>query len=464
MIERRKKIILVVSLFITGLIYFSSSYYIVCSNDGSHYALVASVAENQSLSIDEFVKYTAFIDCAEKDGRYYSDRPVGTALLALPFYMVSKLLEKTGIQHFENHRRLGEVFVVFLANFSILLGLMALFNIFFYFTGSFYSSLISMLVLAFGSLVWLEATHLFSHASSMATLMWAVYYSLKIQKIDRKNSGTVYLIVALLSLSSIIEIQNILFFPAFIVYFITTKKMGFEILSRNRNVLAVSIVIFCCIYSLLIVYHLAAFGELMIKSNKYNIIFREELTFLSSLSGNFLSGLDSLLFNFSKPSLWINLAAVKNKTPGIFVVTPVFLLAIPGMFSLYAKHKKEFFFFFLLVLPNILVAAFHVTTLTRHIFTIIPLVFVPFIFFLEKAAANYKNESFGWLRRKGPAHLINLLLCISILRVFITIHGQWSRNLFEFFPFLREMPSFIIMWTLVFLFAGAWYLLRREMA
>jgi hypothetical protein len=65
---------------------------VVCCNDGSHYALVRSLADRHTVIIDEFAAYTDYNDISRKDDHYYSDRPPGTAFAALPFYLTARAL------------------------------------------------------------------------------------------------------------------------------------------------------------------------------------------------------------------------------------------------------------------------------------------------------------------------------------------------------------------------------------
>jgi hypothetical protein len=57
---------------------------LVSSNDGSHLALARALVLRHETSIDPDVALTLWIDRAERDGHQYSDRPPGTAFLALP--------------------------------------------------------------------------------------------------------------------------------------------------------------------------------------------------------------------------------------------------------------------------------------------------------------------------------------------------------------------------------------------
>ncbi len=62
---------LLVFLFTTDFICSISSVFIVCSNDGSHFALVRASVEQGSVKISDFVNYTMMRDCAYKNGEYY---------------------------------------------------------------------------------------------------------------------------------------------------------------------------------------------------------------------------------------------------------------------------------------------------------------------------------------------------------------------------------------------------------
>ena len=81
------------------VLYSAGSLGIVCSNDGSHYALVRSLGDRASGSIDRYVHYTGFLDVSHFRGHWYSDRPPGTAVLALPFYLLGKAAAAGGIGH-----------------------------------------------------------------------------------------------------------------------------------------------------------------------------------------------------------------------------------------------------------------------------------------------------------------------------------------------------------------------------
>mgnify|MGYP001080625548 CR=1 FL=1 len=83
MLLKSQRKILLTFLIATNFVYFISSAYIICSNDGSHFALVSALVEKGSVKINDFVNYTRMVDYAYKDDEYYSDRAPGTAFLSI---------------------------------------------------------------------------------------------------------------------------------------------------------------------------------------------------------------------------------------------------------------------------------------------------------------------------------------------------------------------------------------------
>ncbi len=78
--------------FVPAALYVAAFNGITCSNDGSHYALLRSIADTGSPVVDRYVAFTEHNDVSSANGHFYSDRPPGTAVLALPFYFLGRVL------------------------------------------------------------------------------------------------------------------------------------------------------------------------------------------------------------------------------------------------------------------------------------------------------------------------------------------------------------------------------------
>ena len=380
------------------------------------------------------------VDYAEKDGKLYSDRLPGNAFLLIPFFLFGNFLQLIHLDNLSAHLPIQEVTVILLPNICGVLGALFLFLLFMHFEFSFKRSLILSLLFATCTLNWQEATHVFSHAPSMCFVLMAIYFLIKTPGLNHKHF---YLFVFLMAYSSIIELQNCLLFAPALVYLIQTKKLILFPFSKNRKAIGISMLIITLTFSVLLAYNYAAFGELTLKSNKYNPAFPEEKEFITSLSGNFLNGLDRLFTNFSNPEFWFNLEqGVKNDIPGLFVSSPILLLSFVGFTIFFSRKPKEALLFASIIIINVLIAAFHKTVLIRHIFTITPFFFFPLIYTVQYV---YEKRSALF---SGLFYVVTALLgIISCYRVYYVTHSYWGRELTNPFPFTKELGvyfSFIV--------------------
>ncbi len=90
---RRDSVLRVLVLALLAFLWGGHTTGLVSSNDGSHLALARALALRGETSIDPEMALTLRVDLAERDGHYYSDRPPGTAMLALPAVRVGHALD-----------------------------------------------------------------------------------------------------------------------------------------------------------------------------------------------------------------------------------------------------------------------------------------------------------------------------------------------------------------------------------
>lgn len=434
--------------FALNFLYYISSCYINTSNDGSHYALVSALAEKHSVVIDDYVNYTGKIDYAEKDGHYYSDRLPGTAFLAIPFYAFGSLLNAVGITSHTHHAPIQEITVIFLSNITGALGALFVFLLCMEFKPSFKQALLTAVLYAVCTLNFQEATHLFSHSLSMCLVLAAVYYLIKADSIYRKHF---LLAVFLLAYSSIVELQNSLLFIPLVLYVFMAKKIERNVSVKNVKVIGLSLGIVLLNVLILIAYNYIAFSEIILKSNTFNPEFPEERSFSTSLSGNFIAGLDTLFTNFSAQHLWVDFkAGVRNDIPGLLVTSPILFLSLAGFVPFFKKHFPEALLFTGVIILNIIIAACHKTVLVRHIFTITPFLFFPVVFLFQ----NFSQKPFfvKWFFYL----LASVAACYSAVRVFYITHTYWGREFDNIFPFLHELNIFVWFWSFVVLIFILW--------
>jgi hypothetical protein len=440
--QKLEKNTLLLILVCVSSVYFLSACYINTSNDGSHYALVSALVNKKTVCINDYISYTGMIDYAEKNGNYYSDRLPGNAFLMLPFYAFGNVIQAFHLSSLSSHVPIQEVTVILLPNLCCVLALFFLVKLFLLFGFSFKKSMALMLVFAFSTLVWQESTHVFSHAPSMCFVLIAFYFLIKMPSVYSKEF---FLYVAFLTYSSIIELQNLLLFLPSAWYFISSKKIEFNISSKNVVWFFKSLGIFSAIILLLVAYNYCAFGELTLKSNKFNPVFPEEASFISSLSGDFIQGLDDLFTNFSNPKLYYKLKlGVKNTIPGLFVTSPILIASLLGFYFFFRKYPKEALLFISIITINVLIGAFHKTVLVRHIFTIIPFLFFPLIFLIQAILGINKISIKYFLFL-----VLLVLIASSVFRVYYVTNTYWGRELNNIFPFAKEMGIYALYITFV---------------
>jgi len=444
----------VLTLLLISIYYYLSSCYINTSNDGSHYALVSAIVNKHTFIINDYVKYTGKIDYAVKNGQFYSDRLPGNAFLMIPFFAFGNLLELLHLNFLSNHLPIQEVTVILLPNICGVLGVLFVFLFCKWFNCSYRKSLFFAIIYGVCTLNVQESTHVFSHAPSMCFVLMAFYFLVISPDVYHKHF---YVFVFLLAYATIIELQNCLLFIPAGLYSIQTKKMNFELMKRNLKAFGLSALIVVATLSVLLLYNYIAFGELTLKSNKFNPEFPEEKSFLTSLSGNFWQGLDFLFTNFLNREFWFHLElGVQNNIPGLFVTSPILILSFLGLIVFFKKYPKEALLFIFIILINVFIGAFHKTVLTRHIFTITPFLFLPIIFlvdFCQKTKSKVVYFSFGLL--------FVFFAGFSCYRVFYVTHTYWGRDISNILPFTKEYKIYLAFLFLISVVSYLVFLIRN---
>ena len=439
-----KLFVLITSLLVIYSYYFVSSYGINCSNDGGHMALASAIYHHQEVSIDKYLGvYASDPDYAVKDGVVFSDRLPGMAFCIIPFLayadfwsmLIPKYKEK--IEHAYPRNGYYVVVATLLSNICGVLSLFCFFLLAYkVFKISFFSSYLSMIIVGLATVMSLESIHLFSHSLSMFLITMAILILLY-PSIFLDYRRRIYIISSIIGLASIIELQNSLFLLPLFIYFYMNKSKDYK--KREIYQLLLSgIAIFTLFILILLFYNYYTFDEIMIKSNKYNPFFLEEKSFITALSGNFFNGLDNLFTSFNNLKSYFNWSyGIRNDMPGLFVSNPVFLISISGFIMFYKSHRIQSILFISIIIISVLIAAFHVTTLIRHIYTIHLLLFFPFVFILEYII-NKRMIFLGLL--------VLLLSVLSFVRQIYMTSNYWGRDhIGLIFPNLDNFPLFVLL-------------------
>ena len=158
-------------------VYFATIAGITSSNDGSHYALVRALADKRSFEISEYLSFTENQDYALRGDLRFSDRPPGTAILTAPIYAASQVLPPPLAQLHSKHDpdNLRLIYAVLLPVIAASATAIILFWILrAHFALPLWSSVLTTLAFAFGTMAWKYGSLLYSHATSGLCVMLAV--------------------------------------------------------------------------------------------------------------------------------------------------------------------------------------------------------------------------------------------------------------------------------------------------
>ena len=430
------------------------------SNDGGHLALASTIYFDHQLEIEKYNgNYISRPDYAIKDGVMYSDRLPGNAICIIPFLAYSDAMKSILPEATASKGDYFYISATLLPNLAGVVGLFLLFLLSYHlFSFDYRLSMSLVIICGLATLHQLESTHIYSHVISLVGITFAVYLTV-LGKNSKNWNWTLYANAFIIGFFTLVELQNILFIIPIFFYLMITNNVSllkFKTYINKQTIITVGILLF--FLGLLLSYNYVTFGEFFLKSNKYNPFFEEEKTFLTALSGNFFEGLDNLITSFNNLPAYLDWSlAVNNGTPGILIANPIFILSFLGFVPFYKKNKAEAFLFLSMIIIAILIAAFHVTTLIRHIFTIHVLLFFPLAFFIN------------WIKtQKRPLQYllygtVASLTLLSIVKEIYLNNHYWGRNYdYTHFEYAQHLDIFLYMNTPILVLVGLYFVLKQR--
>lgn len=354
---------------------------IISTNDGSHYALVRALAGDGTARIDPYVNYTAiqpaqgpitpdyYRDVSYYNGHFYSDRPPGTAFLAVPFYWLGILADAiSGRQDVDFPLRYTTMLPPVLGAWTAL----ALYGLARGLDASRWAAFATALGGALSTLVLKYATLLYSHITAAACVTGALALLLRAERDGAWGRGWLVASGLALGYSAVAEYPNLLLIGPVGAYLLWRSRPG-----ERRRLRWPALVTFGLAWAapvlLLLGYNWVVFGQPWTTSYTYQYYF----AWSRQLSTTYVTPLGMGL-------LWLSVGPA-----GLLTVTPAFVLALWGLVLLARRAPARALLLAGVVLVVLIPTAMHRTFFgggsrdTRYLVAIVPVLYAPLAVWLD---------------------------------------------------------------------------------
>jgi hypothetical protein len=432
-VEKQKRnwadwLIAIFLFFFFSSVYYATASGITSSNDGSHYALIRTMVDNRTFALEQFDDYAEGNDIAiTEDGRLFSDRPPGTALVGTLFYTVGGILpeplQKLPSRHDDQNPRLA--YVLLLPAFAgagtavVLYAIMRLLDI------SRAATVTAVLMFGLGTVHWKYSSVLYSHALSAFIVILAVYLSMLTVRRGYETPAVFGFLGFILGFAVLTEYSNGLLVLILLGYLLLNSRQNEW---RDLTVPFVLLMGGGLISALFLAYYNNQnFGSPLTLSYSYAINYPWASSFATTFNYPLAAGLEGLLIGGSGDG-WCGGLPCPNQ--GLFALSPVLLLAIPGWFFYFRDARRECLLTAVLFLVYLLLFARH---RTFHGFTADGRYLAPYIGLLAIPLAYtmswlYSLDSRPFLRA-GLLAAAFALFFLSMGSMFIHIGSSYNYHL-----------------------------------
>ena len=420
---------IVALLLFVGLasFYYATTSGITSSNDGSHYALVQTIIANRAFTLNQFDDFAEGNDIAiTPDGRLFSDRPPGTALLGVFFYGISGWLPdppaRLPSRHDAENPRLavlmmlpalaGAATAALWYTFSREVGI------------SRAAALIASLMFALGTVHWKYSTVLFSHALSGLLAAAALYLAARMGRVQGGKWQQALILGAVLGFSVLVEYSNVLLVILVGIYLLAVIR---PFTLRRILTLIGPLFLGGALFALFLAYYNSVnFGSPLTLSYAYAVNYPWAGQFSETFNFPLLPGLRALLY-FGAGGGWCGGACFNQ---GLALLSPVLLVAIPGWYFYYRLDRRVCLLTTAVFLAYLLLFAKHHTS---HGFTGDGRYLVPYLGLLVMPLGAALDRLFNW-HGKPVIQAVLLLLVyalffLSVRNIFIHIGQSYNYSL-----------------------------------
>ncbi len=416
-----------VLFFGLSTLFYATTSGITSSNDGSHYALARTLIENHTFTLNQFDDYAEGNDIAiTPDGRLFSDRPPGTALLTTLFYKSGDWLPPPltllPSRHDADNTHLAYVMLLPVLAGA---GTAVLLYAFSRFVGvSQPGALTAVLFFALGTVQWKYSSVLFSHALSGFLIAASLYL---VVRMGQNRGGTwqqALLLGLLLGFSVLVEYSNALLVLIILGYLLWSLR-PFHI---RHTVTIMGIAGAGGLISAIFLgfYNQVNFGTPFTLSYAYAVNYPWAGQFGTTFSYPLLAGLRALLY-FGEGGGWCDPVCYNQ---GLLLLSPVLIVAIPGTYFYWKQAKTVCLLTTAVFLTYLLLFAKHHTS---HGFTGDGRYLLPFLGLMVMPMGAALDRLYAWTKRPLLQALTFLivyaLFFLSVRNQILHIGRSYNYNL-----------------------------------
>jgi len=330
----RDRLIRALLFVVVSSTYYATASGLTSSNDGSHYALLRAMVDEGRFRIETYTHFAEGNDLAIRDGAIYSDRPPGTALLAVPFYIAGgvlpRLIRELPTRHDEGNPRLAYLVMLPVlagaATAAILYSLLRGYDL------PPMAALTAAVAFAFGSTMWKYGSVLFSHAPSAVLVIGGVALAIHVGRAGQLRPLTGLLLGLALGFSVVVEYSNALFAGlvlAYVAWSLLWVKEDKPVADAGWGGIALLVAGMGLPVAFLLFYNTVNFGGPLTTSYQYAINYPWAASFGTTFDVPWRQGLPGML--------WYGVDARGEENQGLFLLMPVMLI---GLFGVWAYAKR----------------------------------------------------------------------------------------------------------------------------
>lgn len=415
----RDRLISIILFIVVSSVYYATTAGLTSSNDGSHYALLRALADEDRFEIATYAHFAEGNDLSIRDEIIYSDRPPGTAVLGLPFYAMGGILPRPihdlPTRHDEGNPRLA--YLMLLPVFAGAGTVVILYNLLRSYELSEFASLTTSLAYAFATTSWKYGSVLYSHGQSALLMIAAVMLSLIAYREGRLRWWIALWLGLSLGLSVLVDYSSAVLVVLIALYLLVTLNRTLFTGERWWLSLLVGGVTALIPVIFLMAYNQSNFGGPFTTSYKFAINYPWAASFSTTFDTPLSQGLPGML--------WYGLDGRGEENQGIFLLMPVMLIGLAGCWYYLKNRWRESILVLGIFLVFLLLYARHhtfsgFTADGRYLMPYLSLWFVPVGFALDR------------LDQFEPSTVKTVLLFLAYGLIFLSVRNMAAHIVFSY--------------------------------